>query len=330
MRPALFVAIALHAVLLLLPLPQEQKTTVKPSKRQTIRLLKPSKAPVQPTNATATQARTVIRSSPTRPTQLTSAPSSIVLKPVPSKVQSQPVKTANTAKQTTSDPSAPLVQPPASDLQIPFSGFPDLAGAQAGCFGSGGCRQVGNGTAFRDAAQTLVQQMENQGYHVSERDDLADTGQKIYEVAADGRTRYLNVLSAGVGETIYLLASEPLTLSDLKQAKTIQTKLDGLLTQMGSPATVVQVPYPTLFLKGTGPRSEIQQLRWVADGNLTQVMQRLTTTLKTQQFNLTSVGTYGGGTVYEVAQKAFTGYVNLVPTPGRKGTLMVLWKTVPS
>jgi hypothetical protein len=314
MRPALFVAIALHAVLLLIPLPNAQKPAVKPipsngaKTQRTIRLLKPTKAPAQRSTVARAKTASVVIPSSKRPVVTTPGRSPIVLKN-PSSKDSSPRKQA-----IAPSPPPPSTQPPVSDLQIPFSQFPDL----------------GNGMAFRDAAQTLVQQMKAQGYKATEREDLADTGQKIYEVIADGKTRYLNVLSAEVGETVYLLASEPILLSDLNQVGTIQSNLDTLLTQMGSRASVAQVPYPQLFLQGTTQRSEIQQLRWIAEGNPTQVMQRLSTTLKPQRFNLTNVGTYGGGAMYEVAQKAFTNYVNLIPAPNGKGTLMVLWKTLPS
>jgi len=213
---------------------------------------------------------------------------------------------------------------------MPFSNFPELVGAQPGCFSSENCRQVSDGTTFRNAAQTLEQQMVAQGYQVSERDDLADTGQKIYQlVAQDGTMRYLNVLSADVGSTIYLLSPEPITLSELQQVETVQANLESLLGQLGNEAIAAQIPYPTLFLAGTSSRPEVRQIRLAPGVTPDQLVSTLTNTLQNNQFYLSAIGSYGGGKMYEVGKKAFTGYVNLVATADGTGTMMVLWNTLP-
>jgi hypothetical protein len=215
-------------------------------------------------------------------------------------------------------------------LQIPFANFPDLAGAQAGCFGSENCRQVSDGIPFRNAAQTLEQQMVAQGYQVSEREDLSDTGQKIYQLKAqDGATRYLSVLSSAVGETVYLLSPEPITLGDLQQVETVRANLAALLGQLGTAAIATQIPYPALFLTGTTPRPEVEQMRLLPGVTPDQLASTLARTLQDNQFSLSAVGSYGGGKMYEVEKKAFTGYVNLVPTADKTGTVMVVWNTVP-
>jgi hypothetical protein len=324
-RPALFLAVAIHGLLLFIPLPNQKKTEV-----------------AQPPAGIETQvARLPPLSSPkpvlVSPPPLSRPPIAPVAQtapiPVP-KAIAAPAIVPSPASSPTVTPSpatpSPNPDPPPANLQIPFANFPNLAGAQSGCFGSENCRQVSDGTPFRSAAQTLEQQMVAQGYQVSEREDLSDTGQKIYQLKAqDGSTRYLNVLSSDVGSTIYLLSPEAITLSDLQQVETVKASLVALIAQQGAAAIASQVPYPALFLSGTAPRSEIEQLRILTGVKPDQVASALTRTLQDNQFSLSPVGQYGGGKMYEVGKKAFTGYVNLVATADGTGTVMVLWKTVP-
>lgn len=330
-RPSFCLAIAMHALLLFAPLPSPKKTTVaRPDSEVGIKItrLPPSPSPEtavtsQPLPATVRSPNQTLpnqtRSTPVAPTRLVSAPQPTT---APSS-QLLPQPSPESSPQLSPDP-------PAANLQMPFSNFPELVGAQPGCFSSENCRQVSDGTTFRNAAQTLEQQMVAQGYQVSERDDLADTGQKIYQlVAQDGTMRYLNVLSADVGSTIYLLSPEPITLSELQQVETVQANLESLLGQLGNEAIAAQIPYPTLFLAGTSSRPEVRQIRLAPGVTPDQLVSTLTNTLQNNQFYLSAIGSYGGGKMYEVGKKAFTGYVNLVATADGTGTMMVLWNTLP-
>ncbi len=224
----------------------------------------------------------------------------------------------------------PAATLPAANLDVPFADFPDLAGATAGCFGSSSCRQIDDGTPFRNAAQTLVEQMTAQGYQVDEQSDLEDTGQKIYRlIAQDGATRYLSVLSAGVGSTVYLLSAEPILLSDLQQVDAVEAKLASLLTPVGSPANTAQLPYPSLFVSGTQARPEISQMRLVPGVAPDQLVNSFSNTLQNNQFGLSELGSYGGGSLYEVSQKAWIGYLNFVPTADQTGTVLIWWQSLP-
>jgi hypothetical protein len=321
-RPALFLAVAIHGLLLFTPLPTQKKPqAVRPTEVETqvTRLPAPSSPkPVLASPIATSPIPPIARPAPISPS-IQSAPSAIAPPATPAPATPKPIATP-TPNQT----------PPPANLQIPFANLPNLAGAQAGCFGSENCRQVSDGTPFRNAAQTLEQQMTAQGYQVSERDDLSDTGQKIYQLKAqDGATRYLNVLSSDVGSTIYLLSPEPITLRDLQQVDTVKANLATLIAQQGSAAIAPQIPYPALFLAGTNPRPEVGQLRVIAGVKPDQFTSTFTRTLQDNQFSLSPVGSYGGGKMYEVGKKAFTGYVNLVATADGTGTMMVLWNTVP-
>lgn len=328
-RPALFWAVAIHGLVLFMPLPTQKKAEGDRSNTEVgIKIARlPDLIPTKP-----------ILSSPTTPSPLPSQPTQSQVAPVRSVSRSatQPVlpalKPAPVQSSAASpQPSTPADQaPPSANLQIPFANFPDLAGAQAGCFGSENCRQVSNGIPFRNAAQTLEQQMVSQGYQVSERDDLSDTGQKIYQLKAqDGAMRYLSVLSSAVGTTIYLLSPEPITLGDLQQVETVKANLAALVGQLGTTAIATQIPYPTLFLTGTTPRSEVEQMRLIPSVTPDQLASTLNRTLQDNQFSSSAVGSYGGEKMYEVGKKAFTGYISLVPTTDKTGTVMILWNTLP-
>ena len=96
--------------------------------------------------------------------------------------------------------------------------FPHLAGAQSGCYGLAGCHQLASN--YRQAAQQLIDQMEAQGYQLNERDDIEDTGHRVFEVIAPNEPEkiyYLNVLSPDVGSTVYVVTTDILNLEQLQQ-----------------------------------------------------------------------------------------------------------------
>lgn len=96
--------------------------------------------------------------------------------------------------------------------------FPDLADAESGCYGLENCRQVSGN--FRQAAQQLVSQMEGNGYELTEREDLDNTGHRVYEVVDlddPDATYYLNVFSPDIGSAVYVLTVDILSLEALKQ-----------------------------------------------------------------------------------------------------------------
>jgi hypothetical protein len=207
-----------------------------------------------------------------------------------------------------------------------------MDGAQPGCFNQvgGDCRQVSGN--FRQVSQALTDRLRQQGYEVKRRDDLEETGRQVYEVIQDDTTRYLSILSADLAGTAYILADEPVTQADIEQVGTVQTALQTLLNGLasGNTATFVQFAYPEFFFIDTQPRPEIKGPSYlVNDTQPRQLADRLTHTLQANNFHVSQIGEYGGGPIYEVRQKAFLGYVNLVPTQEDRGTIVVLWQSVP-
>jgi len=96
--------------------------------------------------------------------------------------------------------------------------FPHLVGAQSGCYGLENCHQLSGN--FRQAAQALVAQMESQNYQLTEREDIDNTGHRVFDVIVPDEpdtTYYLNIFSPDVGRTVYVLTVDILTLNELQR-----------------------------------------------------------------------------------------------------------------
>ncbi|MEL6555523.1 MAG: hypothetical protein AAFQ63_18995 [Cyanobacteria bacterium J06621_11] len=118
---------------------------------------------------------------------------------------------------TQSNPSDPSGQSNGGVLLTMSDDFPHLSGAQAGCFGLSNCHQSqGN---YRQVVQQLTAQMREEGYQLTEQDDIDGTGHRVFEVVdADdpSQTYYLNVFSDGLDSAVYALTETILSLEELK------------------------------------------------------------------------------------------------------------------
>ena len=95
--------------------------------------------------------------------------------------------------------------------------FPDLAGAQPGCYGLAGCRQLSGN--YRAAAKQLLAQLKAQGYQLTEREDIDNAGHRVFEAIAPNQPDeiyYLNVFSPDAGSTVYVMARDILSLRELE------------------------------------------------------------------------------------------------------------------
>jgi hypothetical protein len=332
-KPALFGSIGLHILLLLAPIPDDTtlKTASQPieSEVQVTRLPeqpptpKPSVTPPQPTPIPSPQ---VVRPSPVQPVPIR-PPAPRPLPPI-AKPQVTPAPTVTPAASPSPSPTPAPVPPPA----IPFADVPLLTGTQTGCFGLGTCHEITNGTNFRTAGQTLEQALQAQGYTVKLREDLDETGRKVYELTKDNKTRYLNVLSSDVGSTVYVVTPEPVSLSALESSETQKAELEAILDGIAAgTANPSQLAQPEAFFAGSTPRPETGgKLRLVTGSSPQNVLNSLTNSLQAQGFTLTEAGGYGSGLLYEVTKGAYTGYLNLVPSVDGSSTIVVLWTNLPS
>lgn len=347
-RPALFLSIGLHLLLLLLPLlPDRPSQQSQAEPEETAVALTP--APIVPPEPSPSAGALPVPSPATLP-PAPATPSPNLNPTLPPTAQTQPIILSPTQpaipapvvptlapSSVQSTPTAPVTPAPPQNqpqnrITAPFANFPHLADAQSGCFDqtTGDCRQVSGN--FRQVSQSLRDRLSSQGYEVKQRDDLEETGRQVYEVSKENTTRYLSVISSDLAGTAYILADEPVTQADIEQIGTVQTALQTLLNHLadGNTATSVQFAYPEFFFTADRPRPEINGPSYRVSGTEpAQLADRLTSTLQTNGFQSSQIGEYGGGPVYEVGQKAFLGYVNLVPIRDGTGTIVVLWQSIP-
>lgn len=332
-RPALFASIGLHVLLLLLPLPERSKLQeVDLAELDEVQITQPPQpspkpsvpSPIPPTPKAIAPSPTSVPRQPQRP---------IVRQPQPTQLPAIPPPATPNATPTPLAVSTPSLSPdPGPPPNLPFGDVPLLAGSEMGCFGIGTCHQLNNGTNFRTAGQTLEDQLQAQGYQVTLRDDIEETGRKVYELKKGNDTRFLNVLSADLGATIYLITPQPIRLSDLQNSTALKSELKSTLDQLASmAANPTQFAQPEAFYTNALPRPETDgQLRLVKGNPPEQLFSTLSSQLQAQNFQLTAAGGYGGGLLYEVNKGAFTAYLNLVPTIDHTGTVVVLWSALPS
>jgi hypothetical protein len=346
-RPALLLSLGLHALLLLLPLLPDRSTesaevdTATPE--ETAVSLTP--LPIEPTPQPSIADAPLPSSAPTPiPTPSVSSP---VPAPVPAPIPAPaplpaPLPTVDpapaaspaspeAAPSPTPSPTPAAVAPPQNQIVAPFADFPHLTEASA-CANQAteGCRQVSGN--FRQVSQTLREQLRQQGYTVSLQDDLEETGRQVYAVTKDDRTRYLSVISSELGSTAYVLAAEPVTQADIEQVGTVQAELEASLSQLAGDASVTsaQLAYPEFFFTADQPRPDIRSFYQINGTAPAPLGDRLTQALQTEGFQLSPLGEYGGGSVYEVSRGAFLGYLNIVPTVDGRGAIVVHWQRLPN
>lgn len=339
-HPALLIALGLHAIALLMPLPNgrwgqpDQSEVTEPDLEVALSPLpsrmvasppaavpQPSPVPVNPKPVASPLPPVMPQAQLARP--VVPPPPRPVVRPAASPIAAAPVASPSPTPLPSPDPVPPLA--------IPFGNLPQLAGTEVGCFGLSTCHQLSNGTSFRSAGQTLEAELQAQGYQVRARDDLEETGRKVYEISKDNKTRFLNVLSTDVGTTVYLVTPEPIQVAELQTSETLKTALSTLLDSLSTTAaSPAQFSQPNAFYASAVPHPGTDgRLRWVAGETPNDLLTRLTPTLQSQGFSLQAAGGYGSGWLYEITQGAYTGYLNLVPTVDQQGTIVVLWQALP-
>lgn len=198
------VALVLHGLVFLVPVPSSEPVADKPKSDQVtvVSLPKPTpKKSVLPTPQAKPTPKPSVKPSPivqkVAPTIVTPKPSPIV--------QPSPVATPTPSPSVTPSPSPS----PTDVLQ--------LEGAQPGCNGLIGCWQMAE-TRGRMVAGTLEEQLQKQGYEVRKLDLDDDTGMQVYEVAKNGTRQYfLHLLWSDRG-TIYVRNPELLSRGQLEAA----------------------------------------------------------------------------------------------------------------
>ncbi|MGJ3253525.1 MAG: hypothetical protein ACFE0J_20685 [Elainellaceae cyanobacterium] len=344
-RPMLLLSLLLHGVFLLVPVPANQQSDdrLESSEETSIKITQlPDRTQAPPTPDSSEP--------PTPDSSEPPAPKPRASSSVPSRSpSSSPIPPASPRPTTPADSSEPSTrpdlaapetpetpetpEPPVADsTPLPFANFPHLANARAGCFGLGNCRQV-EGGSFRQVGTNLVDQLKDQGYDVDPRDDLEETGIKVYEVTHDGDTQYLTVLSPWSGETggaFYVLAPEPITPNDLENADPLATEFQQILSQAANGRSASYTDFSDLhfFFDGGQLRAEVSEPAYIVADTPPDRLS-IANQLESAGFSVDAVGRYAGAPIYKVQRDAFVAYLSILPTQNGTGSILVAWNRPP-
>ncbi|BAU12337.1 hypothetical protein LEP3755_28660 [Leptolyngbya sp. NIES-3755] len=202
------ITIGLHGLLFAIPIPSTDGEAQKPISESinVVTLPKPSppKSPPSETprrsEAIATpKPRTTSKAQPTLPPRSTPTPTT-------------PIPQSSTPPQPTPQPS-PSISPSPSVSPSPVDKL-QIVGAVPGCNGQSGCWQIANSQG-RAIAGTLEEQLQQQGFTLTEKDLDQDTGFRVYEVAKDGvKQYYLHIVWSDRG-TAYVRNTDLLSHSQI-------------------------------------------------------------------------------------------------------------------
>ncbi|PZO22740.1 MAG: hypothetical protein DCF25_02170 [Leptolyngbya foveolarum] len=233
---------ALHIVVVVLPWPNKavppasepaseeslkthQLAAISTVSLPTVSLPAESQSADEPNQPAATVQQTpAIAAQSTPPAQTVQIqPQTVQIQPQtvqPQTVQPQPVQQDSPKESPAQavDRSAIEVDPAQSTVMLLGKDFPDLEGAQSGCYGVEGCRQLSGN--YRDTAAQLVVQLKAQGYQITKRNDIDDAGHRVFEaIAPDSpdKTYYLNIFASDAGNAVYVMAMDILSLAQLQQ-----------------------------------------------------------------------------------------------------------------
>lgn len=339
-RPMLLISLALHGLLMLMPVPdkeapqRKQEKSVKVTQLPTtttplkVKRSQPSPKPAPPKVVTLITRQPVLANRP-RPQPIVQAPRSRQVQATPSPI-APPV-----AATPTPSPISPEAAP---TTDTALNEFPIFPGAKAGCLEVQSCFQTGN--ALDKVAAYFEKELPARKFTAPVNTD--EPSRKVYEVSRnDFPAQYLSLISTEQG-TIYVLADQPRTLDDLKNAVDVPPEFYTILAEVGEELED-ESPFanPTDFytklesqdadgsLIPAEQREEIEGKKLVPDQTTDAVYTSLLPSLQSI-FEVSESGDYGGGSLYKLKKDSFTGYLNLVPTKDGTGTIVVLWSDPPA
>jgi hypothetical protein len=303
LNPLVLAAIGLHALILFYPFGGEKKPVQNVDKKE---------EPVKLTQLSKTSAP------PARPK---------IKRQLPPRPQS-PVTAPPPKPGTPGNPNA---------NQNPLADFPHFPGAQPDCFG-----KTGESCRFTTAPLTAVASHFQKALPASKYKFEVDTDSpdiKILKVTKGNLSFYLSVLSDS-SQTVYFLQPQRIDRAALEAIKTkkvaqIPAELDGLLNAVApkssggatQDATSVDFGANAAAFFGSDPNNQSNEVTLpgihgtrLANG---QSEGSILATARSLFQSVNSVGTYGGGNLYELKKGSFTGYLSVVQ--GKPDPIVVLW-----
>jgi hypothetical protein len=336
-RPMLFAALGLHALLLFVPFPKEKQ---KPPENKEA----PVKITQLPTTKVTAQNK-VPKAKITNPSK-PSLPK--INRPTTNPVM---VKTDRPEPELVRSLEAPpakgQVASPANSGATSFADFPHYQPSNPDCFGKGLGENCRVATANLPTVAAFYQsQPKAKGFTVILAEENANT--KIYTVTAkNGQTLFLNLFS-DAPTTVILLSEQKVTdLATLKGSVSPPEEYYQILADLlveadrsdnpANTASPENFAQPQMFYNIVS-EAELQQgsvpdLRPGVDGtpklaqgqNPTNFYQAMSAAGLSGFFEISQHGQYGGGSLYRLKKGSTTFYLNLIPTKDQSGTIVVTW-----
>jgi hypothetical protein len=340
-RPMLFAALGLHALLLFIPFPQEQK---KPPEEKEA----PVKITQLPTTKSGVQTKITPKvtvpkaTSPSLPKINRPSTSPTVLKASPNLPQ---------LTSATETPVPPGAKGTASsnneNVANPFQDFPHFQPSTTNCFDKGlgeNCRIASANLAA--VAAFYQSEPGKKKFDVKPIEQSATT--KIFEVTKAGKTYYLSLFEDGTTTVVLLSETKVADLATLKGSVVPPEEYITLLgnvipdgdrdSAIGNVATAEQFEQPQFFYSTVATEQEAQNgvqsvLRAGVDNAKFALGQApadfyasfLQADLQSNLSSVKKLEPYGGGDLYELKKGSTTIYMSLVPMKGEVGTIVVTW-----
>ncbi|GAC1461096.1 MAG: hypothetical protein NVS2B14_10250 [Chamaesiphon sp.] len=359
----LLISIALHGLILLMPLPSPPKQELAKKQLEKVKItqlpnsvnspspklsIKPSPKPsLKPIPRVSP---IVHRSTPPLVAHIY-RPSPQLLKPLVSQSKPQPLKPP-VSKETPKSIASPIATTPAATptpaltptstptpettAQDPFADFPRYPNAQPGSSGllPGDADKSANSTGDKLAqvVEYFKKELETKKFSIQPTTDEATI--KVYQVSKGSTNQFLHLISRE-NNTVIVLAPQPLDLEKLKTADVQQQSpeeraFDDISHQVDSDFALAapdnDLSYLVDFSKfPDAPSVKLDEgypILGVAKGKTSdELLSSIQSKLSAQGFELSQVGTYGRVPLYKVsnqANKSFTRYMSIVPTPDGK------------
>lgn len=345
-RPMVFVSLALHALVLLIPAPPQQ--TPEPIEEEEPITLTQLPPVDQPTEQPSPRPST-----PAPPPRRTNAPAPRVRQSAPPSTQPSPRPSSNPG-QAAADPTP--VQANNNPPVDPFTAdFPKIyPGSEEGSYGlpeayddfsrrtTDGLSQVDSWFQAELAAKEFSTQVVEEN----------STG-KVYQVTKDGTTRFLIIVSdpSGTGRTNYILSEQQLRLDELADASIVSPEEQSFYRDLSYIMPSVDtnrwqevdpqydLTEPTAFYSDLGsvdnpptPRPELETAVVEIGSDASTVFAELSRRFEVAYYEVGSPVSYGGGSLYEISRDEGNGviitrYLSLVPAS--KGTAIFFWRESP-
>jgi hypothetical protein len=338
-RPMLVAALGLHALILFIPFPQEQKKPPE-NKEAPVKItqLPTAKAGAQTKLAPKVTVPKATKPSIPKINRPSTSPTVLKTLPQPAPATETPLPPAAKASQSSKN----------ENVANPFQDFPHFAPSTANCFEKGLGENCRIATATLDAVASFYQsEPKKKGFDVQPAGD--EGGAKFFQVSKGDETLFLSLISDGSTTVVVLAPEQVKDLSTLKGAVVPPEEFVELIGSVFPPGrendgagdvpTVDQFEQPQLFFSKVPteeeaqnglpavPRNEIGGLKFA----IGQAPPAFYNTFLAGELNtiftegVTKVGAYGGGDLYQLKKGSTTIYISLIPTKVEVGTIFVTW-----